>query len=719
MELQSMPGELIGTKNNDGVFYVTWNDGDEKGRERALNTAAAALGEDVIHTTSSTIHDRVGPGKTSIRDSFTRSDYEAYRPDTAIPTKDRDKMALAVNNYENIGLIRNIMDLMADFAVQGIDINHPVAKDERFLKKWFHKTVKGKERSERFVGLLALMGNVAVQRHYGKLTIGQAKKMRAVGEENIEPDTPTKKRRIPCRYTFLNPINLEPIEPELTLFTGIKSQFSINVPNRIRTLLKGRKSLGKYEAEALKRIPEEVKREIAKGATKIPLPPEEVRAFYYKKNDWKTWATPMTHSIQTQLNLLQKMWLADMAALDGAISCIRVWKLGSLEHRISPGPALFRALSQMLQQNVGGGVLDLVWGADIELLETSTEVHRFLGETKYAPVLSAIYAGLGIPPTLTGSEAGGGFTNNFISLKTLVERLQYFRDRLIEWWQEELQIVQDAMGIKRKATLVFDQMSLTDEAAEKRLLIDLADRGLISWESLQERFNLVPEIESVRYKREKKAREKGKMPEQGGPFYSPEKDFDLKKIYAQLGHLAPSEVGLDLEPRKEGELSPSEMTASESGDDDVAGTSGQGRPPGRKDSQKRKARTPKPQTSPGVQRAYMERIGWADRAQHQIDKELTPAFLHCVGKKSKRELSQSDMERLEKMKLGLLFSVPPGEQITKEHIKASIANPLTIPGRVTELLKDAYREEEKEPTLDIKHRFQSFAFAAWHLGELE
>ena len=44
--------------------------------------------------------------------------------------------------------------------------------------------------------------------------------------------------------------------------------------------------------------------------------------------------------------------------------------------------------------------MDLVWGPDIELLESKTNVHQFLGEAKYTPHLNSVYAGLGIPPTL-------------------------------------------------------------------------------------------------------------------------------------------------------------------------------------------------------------------------------------------------------------------------------------------------------------------------------
>ena len=53
----------------------------------------------------------------------------------------------------------------------------------------------------------------------------------------------------------------------------------------------------------------------------------------------------------------------------------------------------------------------------------------------------AIYACLGIPPTLTGTFGATGTTNNFISLKTLTERLNYIRGIVLEFLNEQLNIV--------------------------------------------------------------------------------------------------------------------------------------------------------------------------------------------------------------------------------------------------------------------------------------
>ncbi len=84
-----------------------------------------------------------------------------------------------------------------------------------------------------------------------------------------------------------------------------------------------------------------------------------------------------------------------------------------------------------------------------------------------------------MPPTLTGM-AESGFTNNFISLRTLTERLEYGRMIVRTFWEGELALVQRVFGFAEPFTLTFDQASLSDEAAEKKLFIDLADRDYIS-----------------------------------------------------------------------------------------------------------------------------------------------------------------------------------------------------------------------------------------------
>ena len=192
----------------------------------------------------------------------------------------------------------------------------------------------------------------------------------------------------------------------------------------------------------------------------FPLPEDKTLAFHYKKDDWQDWAIPMTFPIMDDIILLEKLKLADSAALDGAISNIRIFKLGSLEYKIAPAVGAARKLKNVLQNHVGAGTIDIVWGPDIELLESKTEVYKFLGQEKYIPTLNNIYGGIGIPPTLTGAFSAGGTTNNFISLKTLVQRLQYGRDVLSSFWETELEIIQKAMGFAEPASLEYNHPDL-------------------------------------------------------------------------------------------------------------------------------------------------------------------------------------------------------------------------------------------------------------------
>ena len=179
--------------------------------------------------------------------------------------------------------------------------------------------------------------------------------------------------------------------------------------------------------------------------------------------------------------------------------------------------------------------VEVLWilsgGPELQFKESSSQVYKFLGEAKYQPVLTSIYAGLGIPPTLTGASTSGGYSNNFVSLKTLIERLEYGRDIISGFWRQELEMVRQAMGFRLPAVIKFDEIVLSDESTQKELYIKLNDRGLISDETILERFGELPNIEKVRVKREEKERGVGKgKPPKAGPYHNPQHKDDIAKL---------------------------------------------------------------------------------------------------------------------------------------------------------------------------------------------
>ena len=101
----------------------------------------------------------------------------------------------------------------------------------------------------------------------------------------------------------------------------------------------------------------------------------------------------------------------------------------------------------------------------------------------------------------------------------------------LTFWRKEITIVQKAMGFRYPAEIHFDSIVLSDEAAQKKLLMDLADRDIISQETLLERFREIPSIEKVRVKREVRDRDtEAFTPQKASPYHNPQHAHDVAKI---------------------------------------------------------------------------------------------------------------------------------------------------------------------------------------------
>ena len=696
-------------------LFVTWDDNDPKSKESAF--AQSSYVDSLHHKSKAgTSFQNILQPNVSIRESFDRRDYDFFRPGESIPTLEKDIISACMQAYERIGIVRNVIDMMAEFACQGIDLVHPNEKIQTFYREWFAK-INGSERTERILNMLYRSGNVIIKRSTAKLKNADVENL----QKGLAADLPvgdpivSAKNEIPWGYTIYNPVTIEVFGEEIVPFLGPNSfRYGVRIPESLLKKIKNPKDT--IEKDLIAGISLQSLTSVSQGGKALPLPADKTTAIYYKRDDWQVWARPMTYCILEDLMMLKKMKLADLAALDGAVSHIRVWKLGSLEHKILPTETAIGRLADMLMNNVGGGSIDLIWGPELDFKEKSTDVSAFLGEEKYKPILNAIFAGLGIPPSLTGLPAGQGFSNNYISLRTLIERLDYGRSLLIAFWDKEIKLVQQAMGFKIPAQIVFDQHTLSDEAAEKRLLIDLMDRDLISEEAIQERFDLIPEIEAVRRKREMRKRENGKMPKKAGPWHNPQIEDDLKKIWVQMGIMSPSDFGIELEDNP----TITSQTENSSQEDAASpkGISGQGRPVGVKDSEKRKKKTIVPRTAARL----VETMAWAEMCQKNISEYVNAAYLSSLNKKSLRELSSQEFENLEKTKFHILCQVKANEKVDKNLIKEIISSEMEIPLKIKTIVSVAtkkYIEKEgTQPNTEARRKIEASSVAIYRVNEM-
>jgi hypothetical protein len=689
-------------------LMVTWS--NEKEKQKILNDLALYNSEEGVFRRKSTASRNSSykdvDTSTNVRPTFTRDNYDYFRPEEATPKKIREIITLCGEASAKVGLVKNVIDLMGDFASQGIRIVHKDARAQKVSTAWAKK-VKLPNRCERFLNILYRLGTVGILRQtaiVNNIDIKNIQNMMNPDSIEVSKDRPSSE--IPIGYTYLHPNTLEVLGGDLSIFGSAKPQYGLNIPDNIRKkILAG----APKDREIINGLPEEIL-SAAKSNTALPLG-DNFSIFFYKKDDWEQFPKPMIYSIIDDLMMLEKLKLADLAACDGAISSVRLWTLGDLANRILPTPAQIAKLSDILTNNVGGGCYDLVWDATLTFKESSSDISKFLGEEKYAPTLHRLYEGLGVPPTLTAAGSSGGFTNNYISLKTLTERLEYGRSVLLEFLTQELAILQKALGLKEPFQVVFNRMTLADEAAEKQLLIQLLDRNVISDETVLDRFGEKSDIERAKVKDETELRDKKEMPKKAGQFYSPQRDDEFKKGFIQTGQVTPSQLGFDFPAKKASEKTPLDVKQATplAG---IKGRSGQGRPKGKKDSGKRKQKTVKVRTSA----SFVDISMWAKDAQTKVSATLMPFVLKMHNKATARALTDKELTIAENLKFHVLSQVQPYETITQELILSKMegsANTEMV-AVYNSLVAGYIARNSKEPTIEEIRQLQIYAYSLYN-----
>ena len=300
---------------------------------------------------------------------------------------------------------------------------------------------------------------------------------------------------------------------------------------------------------------------------------------------------------------------------------------------------------------------------------------------------------------------------------------------MTEFWNSEIEIVQKAMGFRFPAKIHFDQMILSDEAAEKTLLIQLADRNIVSDETIVERFGELPEIEKIRVKREARSRNMETLPSKASPYHNPQHREDLEKIALGKDTVAPHDLGII--PADEAGDHPLTMPADRPKYDKAeeerklkeerdfqmqqkqkpVGRPEDGRPRNSKDQQKRKQKEVKPRTSADL----VNIILWANDAQKKIADLITPALLSHYDKKNVRSLTKSQMDELEYIKLCVLCGMQPYMEVDPTVVKELLDDGTPITAEMTSACKNLKQDfvelNEKQPSIEEMRQIQSSAYA--------
>jgi hypothetical protein len=295
--------------------YVAWGD-DLGSKKEALKTSSESL-EEFTGIQKSTAGRRYSVDfrnldvNTSGRPGLTRSDYYYFRPDEQPPNQIKMIIRKADDIYQRVGLVRNVIDLMADFAVQGIKPVHRNKRIERFYRQWFKK-IKGKERSERFLNNIYKTGNVVINKQTAKISVKVSEELyKSLGgpDQYINDLTEVKveKKEIPWKYTFIDPSCVEVTAGSLSSFLQTQNKrYELVLPAPLRKLINNPKT--DAEKQIVSGLPAQVI-EAAKTKKPYPLDPDKTLVFHYKKDDWQSWAYPgaVVHSSHLMLDMVLKI----------------------------------------------------------------------------------------------------------------------------------------------------------------------------------------------------------------------------------------------------------------------------------------------------------------------------------------------------------------------------------------------------------------------------
>ncbi len=658
----------------DEDFYISFDPEDQKSVAQALSTHSSSFdGENFIQRADASLGFSDILPNQSVRKQFRQADYDAFRSAEALPTSFKGVIFAIQAMYRNVGIIKTAIDLMSDFACEGLRFEHSVRGQQQWYNAWSTR-INLQNIVHNFMLNLLRDGNVIIRRTTAKISVKQNKKfMRGQAKPDIKVEKETKnvlQREIPWSYLFISPAVVTVEGGAAGEFTN-KTLLSVEIPRKLITMVKRPKN--DIEKAIIKELPEDVLKAINAGQKKVLLDMTKVSVSHYKKADWEQWATPLLFPVLSDVMFKKKMRLADLAALDGIINVIRIWKLGdhTAKPPILPKTAAKNKLLAMLKSNVGGGVVDLVWDSMIKLEVEYPPVKDILGSEKYEQVDKDIMIGLGVPDILLGGN-GANFSNAFLQLKTLTERLEYVRVRTLEWLRKEIKLIMEAQGWKNPPHIVFERTNLKDEMAQKQLLIQMFDRNLLSAETLQKEFQADFIVELERSRREEKVRQEnpGVMPKQG-PFVK-------------------DEIPTDAPPNPEDN----------------------GRPPNTPDITQRERKNINPRGD------LCDLLLNADKLQGTIDLEVDKIYLKRIGVKNIKSLKADQKVALEDTKTYLLFNCDVDTIIGLKYIEAVLQTPTDfykkIVGHYRTQLNNFVVKNNREPRLGENKKLKSFAWAEIH-----
>lgn len=475
------------------------------------------------------VRDAIAPGfaaSSASTSNISNNPFDAtffMQPYNYLKAAPHEKIRMAMQYFKVDPLVGKIIELMATFSKEGFKNE---CEDPK-IKEWFDNWCDFVDIELMFKWIFLeyyRSGNVTTMRTlapynedkfklcapeyaYGSNKEINLSKLQELTKEIYKANGAAKKtyskKSIPVGYTVLNPLTVH-----VSNINGYKDDLFIRENEEVEVF----ENIGIYKL-MLQELPKDLG-EVAKKAGVIPLSDKNVRRILRMRQPYEPYGEVMMERAFNAIFEKNKLRQLDMSMVNSAINQIIKVTVGNDQY-----PATKRSMENVAKAFAGAGKGQAIfWNhtLEIEVIKPDTQV---LNVQKYERVNEDIRNAFGISEILTGGgNSKTNFATAYLSLKAFITNLTEGRNDVVRWIVQEYKDIAQAMDFKTYPTPSFNPLSLTDEIAEKQLIMQALDRGIISYESAQSRLGYDPRIERDRREKEIPDVEAGVLGMIGSPY---------------------------------------------------------------------------------------------------------------------------------------------------------------------------------------------------------
>jgi uncharacterized membrane protein YgcG len=387
-----------------------------------------------------------------------------------LPNDPHQKIRLAVELYFKEPIVGSVVDMMVDFSSSGFTNECDDLEVKKIYDKWCQE-LNINEVLEKIFLEYYRSGNVTIYRNKDNAKVKKKRKKGITGEVDIT------EYQFPSNYSILNPMNVY-INGSL-FFNKILVQLKVSSEMQYMFNSMNGDSPNNY----LPDMPVDMWKD-KHGDIFMTLDDKLITRITRKKMDYERYASPFLERVFEPIMYKAKLRLMDMATIEGLVNQLVTVTVGDKDFPASDED--LHAIAELFQ--TPSKAYTVFWNHTLQVKFHKPEGIDTLTSDKYKQVNEDIMAGLGISRSLLdgggGSGSGGGFSNSWVSILSLIERLDNARSKVKYWLESEYKRIAQENGFKTYPSVRFNKMNLREDTYIRDVLLAMYDRGLIDEEDI-------------------------------------------------------------------------------------------------------------------------------------------------------------------------------------------------------------------------------------------